>query len=180
LKPTATFNNRYAVAHSLRLESKTLRAHSHPMANTFTCLHYHIIFSTKNREPWIKPEIQDRIWSFMAGIAQKNKMKTLQIGGMPDHVHLVIGLPTTVSLSDALHLMKGGSSKWIKDEFSGLRGFAWQDGYAAFTVSQSNLREVVAYVKNQSEHHRVKTFQEEYLAFLDRHGVSYDARFVFG
>ena len=150
------------------------------MANTFTCLHYHVIFSTKDREPWITPTMQDRVWSYLAGIAQTNKMNPIQIGGMPDHVFLVLGLPTTLSLSEVLHLIKGGSSKWIKDEFPGMRGFAWQDGYAAFTVSKSNLSEVVAYVKNQAEHHRIKTFQEEYLAFLDKHGVEYDARYVFG
>lgn len=150
------------------------------MANTFTCLHYHVIFSTKDREPWIKPAMQDRVWSYLAGIAQASKITPIQIGGMPDHVHLVLGLPTTLSLSETAQLIKGGSSKWIKDEFPGMRGFGWQDGYAAFTVSKSNLPEVVAYVKNQPEHHQVKTFQEEYLAFLDKHGVEYDMRYVFG
>jgi putative transposase len=150
------------------------------MANTYTCLHYYIIFSTKDREPWLKPDIQDRVWSYLAGIAQNNKMNPIQIGGMPDHVHLVVGLPTTLSMSEALHLIKGGSSKWIKEELPGMRGFAWQDGYSAFTVSQSNLAEVVSYVKNQHEHHRVKTFQEEYLAFLEKHGLEYERRYVFG
>src|SRR4051794_24602261 len=102
------------------------------MANTFTCLHYHVIFSTKNREPWIQPTMQDRVWSYLAGIAQANKMNPIQIGGMADHVHLVLGLPTTLSISDATQLIKGGSSKWMKEELPGMRGFGWQDGYAAF------------------------------------------------
>jgi REP element-mobilizing transposase RayT len=122
-----------------------------PMANTFTSLHYHVIFSTKHREPWISPDLEERVWKFLGGIARENGMKALLIGGMPDHVHLA--LPQ-------------------------MRGFAWQDGYGAFSVSKSNLPEVTAYIQNQREHHRIKTFQEEFLAFLVRHGVEYDERYL--
>ena len=148
------------------------------MANTFTSLHYHVIFSTKNREPWISREIEERVWKFLGGIARENGMKALQIGGMPDHIHLALALPPTHSVSKALQLLKGGSSKWIKDSLRQMRGFAWQDGYGAFTVSKSNLPEVLDYIQNQPEHHRTKTFKEEYLAFLVRHGVDYDERYL--
>ena len=150
------------------------------MANTFTSLHYHLIFSTKNREPWISHDIEERIWKFLGGIARENGMKALQIGGMPDHVHVILGLPPTQTVSKTMQLLKGGSSKWIKETFPRMRGFGWQDGYGAFTVSKSNLPEAIKYVQDQREHHRVKSFQEEYLAFLIRHGIEYDERYVWG
>ena len=148
------------------------------MANTFTSLHYHVIFSTKHREPWITYDLEERVWKFLGGIARENGMKALLIGGMLDHVHLALALPPTQSVSKALQLLKGGSSKWIKDAFPRMHGFAWQDGYGAFSVSKSNLSEVMAYIQNQREHHRVKTFQEEFLAFLVRQGVEYDERYL--
>ena len=150
------------------------------MANTFTSLHYHLIFSTKNREPWISHDIEERIWKFLGGIARENGMKALQIGGMPDHVHVILGLPPTQTVSKTMQQLKGGSSKWIKETFPRMRGFGWQDGYGAFTVSKSNLPEAIKYVQDQREHHRVKSFQEEYLAFLIRHGIEYDERYVWG
>jgi REP element-mobilizing transposase RayT len=150
------------------------------MANTFTCLHYHVIFSTKNREPWISRDIEERLWRFLGGIARENGMKALQIGGMPDHVHLALALPPTQTVSKALQLLKGGSSKWIKDALPDLRGFAWQDGYAAFCVSKSNLPEVIAYIQNQREHHRTKSFHDEFLSFLKRHEIEFDERYLWG
>jgi putative transposase len=148
------------------------------MANTFTSLHYHVIFSTKHREPWITHDIEERVWKFLGGIARENGMKALLVGGMPDHVHLALALPPAQSVSKALQLLKGGSSKWIKDALPRMRGFAWQDGYGAFSVSKSNLPEVTAYIQDQREHHRLKTFKEEFLAFLVRHGVEYDERYL--
>lgn len=148
------------------------------MSNTYTALHYHIIFSTKDREPWLRHDIEERVWSFIGGIARENGMKSLRIGGMPDHVHAVLSLPPTLALSKALQHLKGGSSKWIKEAIPGMQGFSWQDGYAAFSVSKSNLSEVLTYVEHQREHHRVKVFQDEYLAFLERHGIEYDKRYL--
>jgi REP element-mobilizing transposase RayT len=150
------------------------------MANTYTSLHYHIIFSTKNRERWITPDIEQRIWEYLGGIAKKNDMKALQIGGVEDHVHLVLGIPPTLAISKVLQLLKSGSSKWIHDNFLALAAFEWQDGYGAFTVSRSQLPDVIEYVKNQREHHRMHTFQEEYRAFLDKHGIEYDERYLWG
>src|SRR5579871_1072672 len=116
------------------------------MANTYTSLHYHLIFSTKNRQPWIRPDIQPRIWDYLGGIARQNAMKSLQVGGIDDHVHLVVAIPATLPVSKALQLLKGASSKWIHETFPDLAQFQWQDGYAAFTVSKSQLPEVIHYV----------------------------------
>src|SRR5215467_5814313 len=124
------------------------------MANTYTSLHYHVIFSTKNRERWISQVIEQRVWEYLGGIARENDMKALQIGGVEDHVHLVIGIPATLAVSHALKLLKGGSSKWIHETFPELAQFQWQDGYGAFTVSKSQLSEVVDYVARQREHHK--------------------------
>lgn len=150
------------------------------MTNTYSCLHYHVIFSTKNRERWITPDIEPQLWSYLAGIAREHLMVPLKIGGIADHIHVVLNVPPTLSLSKAMQLLKGGSSHWLHDTFPSLRGFAWQDGYSAFTVSKSNLPEVIRYVEAQPEHHRHKSFQEECRAFLDRHGIEYDERYVWG
>jgi len=149
------------------------------MANTYTSLHYHIVFSTKNRQRWIMPDVEERIWSYLGGLAAKNKMKPIQIGGVEDHVHVLLGAPPTLAPSKIAQLIKGGSSAWIHETFPELQQFAWQDGYGAFTVSKSNLPGVTEYIKNQREHHRRVTFEDEYLAFLKKHGVDFDERYVF-
>jgi REP element-mobilizing transposase RayT len=150
------------------------------VANTFTSLHYHFVFSTKNREPLIGHDVEERIWSFLGGIGRENGMNPIRIGGMPDHVHMVLGSPPTLTVSKVIQGIKGGSSKWIKETFPTMRQFAWQDGYGAFAVSKSLLPELVAYVENQREHHRKKTFQEELVALLVRHGIEYDERYLWG
>ena len=149
------------------------------MANTFTSLHYHVIFSTKNREPWIHPDIESRVWSYLGGIARENDMKAMLIGGIENHVHLLLGLPPTLAVSKAVQLIKGGSSAWFKDTFPGARGFGWQDGYGAFTVSKSLVPEVENYIRNQRQHHRVKTFEEEYRVVLEKHGIRFEERYLF-
>ena len=148
------------------------------MANTYTSLHYHLVFSTINRSRWLTPEIEPRVWAYLGGIAKENKMKPLQIGGVEDHVHALLGAPASLALSKIVQMVKGGSSAWVHDTFPALRGFAWQDGYGAFTVSKSNVPEVAAYIQGQREHHRVKTFQEEYVAFLRKHDITYDERYL--
>jgi putative transposase len=150
------------------------------MANTYASLHYHIIFSTKNREPWIFPDIEQRIWRFMGGIARKHRMTALQIGGIEDHIHALVTAPPTLAPCQIAQLLKGESSKWIHGQFHKLKGFAWQDGYGAFSVSRSKIPEVRAYIQNQREHHRKRTFQEEYLEFLQANGIDYDERYLWG
>ena len=150
------------------------------MANTYTALFYHIVFSTKNRARYITPESENRVWSYIGGVARKHGMTALQVGGVADHIHALVMAPPTFAPSEIAKSLKGDSSKWVHEEFAEWRGFAWQDGYGAFTVSKSNLRSVISYIQNQRAHHRTKTFQEEYLEFLEKHGIDYDERFVWG
>lgn len=135
------------------------------MANIYTALYYHVIFSTKDREPWLSEAVRERLWPCLGGIAGENGMKALEIGGVVDHVHLLGSVPASVALSKAVQLVKGGSSHWIKDNFPHMAGFAWQDGFGAFTVSESQLADVREYIRRQPEHHRTKTFAEEYRTF---------------
>ena len=148
------------------------------MANTYTSLHYHLVFSTKHRYPWIIPDIEERIWAYIGGIVREHNMKALQIGGMADHAHVLFGAPPTINISKAAQLVKGGSSKWIHDTFPDLQEFRWQDGYGAFSVSKSNLDIVIAYIQNQHEHHQNLAFKTEFLTLLERHEVDYDERYL--
>ena len=148
------------------------------MANTYTALHYHIVFSTKDREPWITPAIENRVWTYLAGIATQQGMAARTIGGLDDHIHLVIDIPPTLVLSKAVQLLKGSSSRWIRQTFPDLETFRWQDGYGAFTVSVSALPTTVAYVEQQRITHQKRTFQDEFRALLQRHGIAYDERYL--
>ncbi len=159
---------------------RVARGYAPRMANTFTSPHYHVIFSTKDREPWLRQDIEQRVWAYLGGIARENNLKALLVGGIENHVHLLLGIPASMSVSKALQLVKGGSSGWMKETFPGMPGFGWQDGYAAFTVSKSQLPEVENYIRGQREHHRIKSFEEEYRAFLDKHQIDYAEEYVFG
>jgi putative transposase len=174
------FNARIAGRFNFLLRRVATLGRTSAMANTYTSLHYHLVFSTKNRERWIDQKIEHRIWEYLGGIARQNDMKALELGGIEDHVHLVIGIPATLAVSKALQLLKGGSSKWIHETFPDLAHFQWQDGYGAFTVSKSQLPEVVQYAAHQREQHRRWTFQEEYRAYLQKHGIEFDERYVWG
>ncbi|HEY3760709.1 MAG TPA: IS200/IS605 family transposase [Verrucomicrobiae bacterium] len=140
--------------------------------------YFHCVFSTKDRRPFIKPELRERLWPFLGGIARQNKMTTMEVGGMEDHVHILLSLPATISISKAMQLIKGGSSKWIHETFSEQRTFAWQEEYGAFSVSVSQLDKTVAYIRGQPEHHRKMTFQEEFLMLLKKHSIKYDERYL--
>jgi REP element-mobilizing transposase RayT len=148
------------------------------MANTYTSLHYHLIFSTKNRTHWLGLEIEQRVWEYLGGIARRHKLTALQIGGTADHIHACVFAPASFAPSQIAQFLKGDSSKWVHGEFRALRDFAWQDGYGAFSVSKSNLPEVIHYIQNQHKHHQEKTFQEEYMEFLHTHGIQYDERYL--
>jgi len=148
------------------------------MGNTYTSLYIHYIFSTKNRLPLIVPEIQDRLWPFMAGIAKKNNMKALAVGGMPDHIHILLSLPATITVSNAIQIIKGNSSKWINETFEISSRFSWQKGYGAFSINISILQDTIRYINNQAARHRRKSFKEEYLDFLNKNEISYDERYV--
>jgi len=148
------------------------------MASTLTNLLYHIVFSTKNREPIITAPIRENLYRYIGGIIRGEGGVLLEIGGMPDHVHLVVRFKSEPSVATMIKIIKSKSSKWLNEQPKRPGRFEWQRGYAAFTVSVSQLPNVRAYVRNQEQHHRRKTFQEELRALLDRHGVAYEEQYL--
>ena len=147
------------------------------MSHSFTCNLMHCTFSTKDRYLWINEDLEVRLWPYIGGIARENRMKALAIGGVADHLHALLSLPSTMSFAKAVQLIKGGSSKWIHEELR-IRKFEWQAGYGAFSVSQSQVKKTIAYINNQKEHHRKRTFEEEFLQLLDKHKIDYHPRYV--
>ena len=145
------------------------------MAHTYTSLLTHALFSTKDRQPAIRPELKSDLYAYLGGIITNLRGKPVLINGPRDHIHLLFVLPASLSLSHCMEKLKANSSKWAKER---ARGFAWQTGYTAFSVSQSKLADVKAYIAKQEEHHRRRTYQEEVLALLERHEVEFDPRFV--
>ena len=150
------------------------------MSHTYTSNLVHCVFSTKERQKAIIPEIKERLWAYMGGIARENKIKALAIGGVDDHVHLLLSLPATISVSKAIQLIKGGSSKWVHETFVNCRKFAWQEGYGAFTIGISQVDETIGYIRSQAVHHGKRSFQDEYRQFLHKHKIEYDERYVWG
>ena len=148
------------------------------MSQSFVSSLFHCVFSTKDRRKLITEDIQSRLWSYMGGIARENRMKALAIGGTADHAHLLLSLPSTLSVAKAMQLIKGGSSKWVHDEFPQHQHFAWQDGYGAFSIGVSQKETTIRDIENQEEHHRERSFQEELLAFLEKHEIEYDPRYI--
>jgi REP element-mobilizing transposase RayT len=138
----------------------------------------HIIFSTKDREPWLDRDVRPRMHGYLATICRELKAEVFLVGGVSDHVHLVTTLPRTLSPAELVEAVKKTSSKWIKALDPKYRGFYWQRGYGAFSVSPSQLRDVLKYVKTQEDHHRTRGFQEEYREFLGKHGMQFDERYV--
>ena len=149
------------------------------MANTYSQLFYHVIFSTKERRNFIHQEIEQRVWEYIGGIARKHSLTFLAVGGIENHIHALEMAKPVVAPCKIPMWLKGGSSKWIHDEFPGLNLFNWQDGYGIFSVSKSAVPEVIRYIKNQREHHKSQTFEEEYISLLKLHGIEYDKRYVF-
>ena len=145
---------------------------------SYVSSHYHCVFSTKERRPLISTELREILWPFLGGIARQNQMKAIEVGGMPDHVHILLSLPSTLSIAKALQLIKGGSSKWVHETFPEHRLFRWQVKYGAFGVSVSQLDKIIQYVRDQEDHHRKMTFQEEFVALLKKHRIEYDERFL--
>jgi putative transposase len=146
------------------------------MPSTYSSLIYHIIFGTKHREPLITPQLRGELHPYLAGILRGQDGLLLEVGGMPDHVHLVIRINPDISISEIVRLVKANSSKWANERLAGEGRFGWQRGYGAFTVSVSQLDAVRQYVQGQEEHHRARTFQEEFVEFLKRHGIAFDER----
>jgi REP element-mobilizing transposase RayT len=144
-----------------------------PLAHALVQNFLHIVFSTKDRLKLIPKEKQPRTWAYLAGICHQHKIFVHEIGGMEDHVHMLIQLPPTIALADAVQEIKGSSSKWMGKDF------AWQRGYGAFSVCRSTLDRVARYIRNQEAHHRKMSFEEEFIALLEKHGVPYDPADIF-
>ena len=147
------------------------------MPSTHLSLHYHIIFSTKNRTPIIASAWRERLHAYLGGVLRNMGGVAEAAGGVSDHVHLLTGLRATHCLADAVRDIKAVSSRWVHEEMN-VADFAWQEGYGAFTVSGSQREQVCDYIARQEEHHKTRTFQEEYVEFLQRYGIDYDGRYL--
>jgi REP element-mobilizing transposase RayT len=150
------------------------------MSQTYTNLNYHLIFGTKDRHPSLLPEFRDDLCRYLGGIVKAHDGHPVEINAVADHAHLLVRLPPTLALADVMRVLKASSSKWINETKGRNRKFGWQDGYAAFTVSQSQMSRVAAYVRNQAVHHQTKSFRDELVSFLKRHEVAYDERYLSG
>jgi len=147
------------------------------MPSTYLSLHYHIVFSTKRREPTIDASWRARLWEYLGGTVNGLEGYSQGIGGTADHVHMIVGLKSTHRLADFMRELKKSASTWVHQEI-GAQDFGWQEGYGAFTVSPSATDKVCSYIANQKEHHRTQTFRQELVALLERAGVDYDARWL--
>jgi putative transposase len=154
-----------------RLDSSTM--------STFTRLTYHVVFGTKFRRNRIVEPFGDELYSYIGGIIRGEQGALLEIGGMPDHVHIFAAFSPAISVSDMLRRIKAKSSKWANDHQKLIDHFEWQKGYGAFTVSQSQIETVRDYIRNQEEHHRQKTFKDEFVNLLERHGIQFEERYLF-
>lgn len=148
------------------------------MSHSYISSLYHCVWSTKQRRPVISAPLRDRLWPYLGGIARTNGMKSLAVGGVEDHVHVLLSLPSTMNVAKALQLIKGGSSKWVHDTFPEHRDFGWQEGYGAFSIGISQVDATVSYIDRQTEHHQELSFQDEFIGFLQRHQIQYDPRYL--
>jgi REP element-mobilizing transposase RayT len=148
------------------------------MAEIYASLYVHLVFSTKDRQPTLRADLREQIWRYLGGIARKEEMKAIEIGGTADHIHALLSLAPTMAPATVAQVLKGNSSKWINETLGLPTRFQWQEGYGAFSVSCSQIEKTVAYIRNQEQRHRRKSFQEEYLGFLKKHGIEYDERYI--
>lgn len=139
---------------------------------------YHCVWSTKQRRPFITANLQERLWAYIGGIVREHKSTALCVGGVADHVHVLLSLHKTIALSKMIQLVKGGSSKWVHDTFPEHGRFAWQEGYGAFSIGTAQVPDTRQYIETQEEHHRSRGYMEEFRLFLDRNHVEYDERYV--
>jgi putative transposase len=148
------------------------------MAQSLSNVLLHLVFSTKNRHPWIKPEIEEELAKYIAGTCRELGCPSHKIGGTDDHLHIACSLSRTVSISKLLEEIKTSSSKWIKTKGDQYFGFAWQNGYGAFSIGQSQLHDLKRYIASQREHHRHTSFQDEFRQFLAKYEIEFDERYV--
>src|SRR5947199_4963373 len=148
------------------------------MSQSLAKLLVHLVYSTKHRQPWLAPEHRPALFAYQAGIFREWESPALVIGGVEDHVHALFVLSKNLALKKIVEEVKKGSSKWMKSDGPRIAEFCWQAGYAAFSVSQSNVEAVSHYISTQEEHHRKMTFQDELRELLRRHGIEWDERYV--
>jgi putative transposase len=148
------------------------------MSQTLTSLLVHLIFSTKDRVNIITPEVEPDLFAYMGGILKNQGSRLLDAGGTSDHVHLLISQSKNIALSALMEELKKSSSAWIKTAGRTFRDFHWQDGYGAFSIGQREMPELKRYIANQKEHHRLQTFQQELIQFLEEYGIDYDVRYL--
>ncbi len=149
------------------------------MAHTYTNVVIHALFSTKNRYPWLSAEVREEVFAYLGGSVNKLGGQSLLVNGAADHVHMLFVQPASMSLAEVMEKLKANSSGWMKRRWPERRGFAWQTGYAAFSVSKSQVEQVRRYIAGQEEHHRRVGFQEEVLVILRKQGIHYDPRYLF-
>ncbi len=148
------------------------------MPSSYLSLHYHLVFSTKHREPLITPAVAPRLYHYLGGTLRGLGGQLLIGNGMPDHAHLLVRLGATRALADVLRDLKAGSSKWVHDTFPTTAGFGWQTGYGAFVIGRTELDVVRQYIENQEEHHRQQTFQDEFVELLNAHKIEYKPQYL--
>jgi putative transposase len=148
------------------------------MAGKYLSLLVHFTWSTAGREPCIETEMREDLYSYIGGIMRNKKAKLIAAGGMFDHIHLYASMPSTISIADFVNAVKSNSSRWIHESYSRQRNFSWQEGYGAFSVSKSEEDKAIRYITNQADHHRKRTFKEELITLLDKHGIAYDKRYI--
>jgi putative transposase len=149
------------------------------MGNTYTQIHIQVIFAVQNRLCLIQQQWKKELYQYISGIIQNNGHKLLQINGMPDHVHILFGLRPSLSLSNLMKMVKQDSSGWINQKHFIIDRFSWQSGYGAFSYSKSQLPTVIRYIQNQKQHHKKKTFIEEYLELLKKNEIDYNEKYLF-
>ena len=148
------------------------------MPQSFSAIWFHVIFATRGRHPYLNREIRAHVHGYMHGVITRMGGLASAIGGVEDHVHVMMRLPQDLSVADCMRVLKSGTCGWIHGNFPEAREFAWQGGYSAFSVSVSQRSRVERYIAGQEDHHRVRTYPEELREFFDRHGVPYDERDV--
>ena len=148
------------------------------MSSSYTQLLYHFVFATKDRRPLLNPDVAERLHAYLGGIVREQGGSAIAINGAADHVHLLSRLRQDRAVSEVLRALKANSSAWIHRTFGSLPDFAWQEGYGAFTVSKSQSPKLEKYIDQQPEHHRKKSFQEEFVQLLQKHGIEYDERYL--
>ncbi len=148
------------------------------MAHTFTDILAHVVFSTTDRTPFLSDIIRPDVHAYIGGILRELRATPIAIGGTSDHVHILGGIPANLAIADCMRIVKTNSSRWLKEKWPDRRTFAWQQGYGAFSVSESNRAAVVHYIQDQARHHQRFSFHDEFIALLKNHGVEFEEQYL--